>query len=168
MDIREVFARNLRRLRREKGWSQEGLAHEADVDRTYISALEREVYSASLDMVGKLAKVLDVEGRIITQAVAGTAPQTTTAPTSSLTLFISNKTRTLSICGRPFPAACSLRVSIHAFVKKATAIAFQPGPQIGVSIHAFVKKATGGDQLPSGVDMVSIHASAKKATDPSA
>ncbi len=61
MDIRAVFARNLRRLRREKGWSQEGLAHEADIDRTYVSALEREVYSASLDMVEKLAKVLDVE-----------------------------------------------------------------------------------------------------------
>jgi transcriptional regulator with XRE-family HTH domain len=61
MDIREVFAKNLRAFRHQRGLSQEALAHEAEVDRTYISALERGVYSASLDMLGKLAAVLDVE-----------------------------------------------------------------------------------------------------------
>lgn len=61
MDIREVFGRNLRVLRKERGLSQEALAHEADVDRTYISALERGVYSATIDMVDKLASVLGVE-----------------------------------------------------------------------------------------------------------
>jgi transcriptional regulator with XRE-family HTH domain len=61
MDVREVFAWNLRRLRHERGLSQEALAHDAEVDRTYISALERCVYSASIDMLGKLAAVFDVE-----------------------------------------------------------------------------------------------------------
>jgi transcriptional regulator with XRE-family HTH domain len=61
MDIRDVFARNLRRSRHAKGLSQEALAHEADVDRTYISSLERGVYAATIDMVGKLAEVLGVE-----------------------------------------------------------------------------------------------------------
>jgi transcriptional regulator with XRE-family HTH domain len=61
MEIREVFARNLRRRRHAKGLSQEALAHEADVDRTYISSLERGVYAATIDMVGKLADVLGVE-----------------------------------------------------------------------------------------------------------
>ena len=61
MDIREVFARNLRKARNAKGLSQEALAHEAEVDRTYISALERAVYSATIDMVEKLATVLNVE-----------------------------------------------------------------------------------------------------------
>jgi transcriptional regulator with XRE-family HTH domain len=61
MDIREDFARNLRKFRRQKGLSQEALAHEAGVDRTYISALERCVYSASIAMVEKLATVLGVE-----------------------------------------------------------------------------------------------------------
>lgn len=61
MDIREVFARNLRRYRRQKGLSQEALAHEAGVDRTYISALERNVYAASITMVAKLAVVLEIE-----------------------------------------------------------------------------------------------------------
>jgi transcriptional regulator with XRE-family HTH domain len=61
MDIREDFARNLRKLRRQRRLSQEALAHEAGVDRTYISALERSVYSASITMVEKLAMVLGVE-----------------------------------------------------------------------------------------------------------
>jgi transcriptional regulator with XRE-family HTH domain len=61
MDIREVFARNLRRNRHAKGLSQEALAHDAEMDRTYISSLERGVYSASIDTVAKLADVLGVE-----------------------------------------------------------------------------------------------------------
>ena len=61
MHIREVFARNLRKARNAKGLSQEALAYEAEIDRTYISALERGVYSATIDMVGKLAAVLEIE-----------------------------------------------------------------------------------------------------------
>jgi transcriptional regulator with XRE-family HTH domain len=61
MDIREVFARNLRKARNARCLSQEGLAHEANVDRTYVSALERGVYNATIVMVAKLAKALDVE-----------------------------------------------------------------------------------------------------------
>ncbi|HVB18368.1 MAG TPA: helix-turn-helix transcriptional regulator [Stellaceae bacterium] len=56
-----MFARNLRQARNARGLSQEALAYEADVDRTYISALERGVYGATIDMVDKLAKVLGVE-----------------------------------------------------------------------------------------------------------
>ena len=67
MSIREDFARNLRRLRHAKGLSQEALAYEADIDRTYISALERGVYSATIDMVAKLASVLDVEAAELLQ-----------------------------------------------------------------------------------------------------
>jgi len=61
MDIREIFARNLRKARKAAGLSQEELAHRADIDRTYISALERCVYAASIDVVGRLAKELGVE-----------------------------------------------------------------------------------------------------------
>ena len=75
MDIREVFARNLRKYRQAKGLSQEALAHEADVDRTYISALERSQYSASITMVDKLAKILGVEAADLLQR--GKAPRTT-------------------------------------------------------------------------------------------
>ena len=61
MDIREVLALNLRKGRRAKGFSQEELAHRAEIDRTYISALERCVYGAGIDVVDRLARVLGCE-----------------------------------------------------------------------------------------------------------
>lgn len=61
MSLRDVFARNLRRYRLAAQLSQEALAHEAGVDRTYISALERSVYSASIDMIERLASVLEID-----------------------------------------------------------------------------------------------------------
>ena len=60
MDIREVFARNLRRYRRAARLSQEELAHRSDLDRTYISSLERSVYAASIDVVDRLATALEI------------------------------------------------------------------------------------------------------------
>ena len=61
MEIREVLALNLRKLRQAQGLSQEELAHRAEIDRTYISALERSVYGASIDVVDRLARVLGVK-----------------------------------------------------------------------------------------------------------
>lgn len=61
MEMREVLAVNLRKLRRARGLSQEELAHRADIDRTYISSLERSVYAAGIDVVERLARALDVE-----------------------------------------------------------------------------------------------------------
>jgi len=61
MQIREIFAFNLKKYRRQRGVSQEELAHLADIDRTYVSALERQVYSASLDVIASIAKALEVE-----------------------------------------------------------------------------------------------------------
>jgi transcriptional regulator with XRE-family HTH domain len=60
MGIREILAANLRNLRQERGMSQEELAHRADIDRTYISALERTVYAASIDVLERLAIALEV------------------------------------------------------------------------------------------------------------
>ncbi len=61
MEIRDVFARNLRAIRQEKGISQEDLADRAGIDRTYISSLERSIYSASIDVADRLAVALGVE-----------------------------------------------------------------------------------------------------------
>ncbi len=61
MGIREVLAANMRRYRLAKGLSQEELAHRADIDRTYISSLERCVYGASIDVVDRIATAMDVE-----------------------------------------------------------------------------------------------------------
>jgi transcriptional regulator with XRE-family HTH domain len=61
MTLRQIFASNLRRIRSERELTQEKLADLAGIDRTYVSALERQVYSASLDTIEKLAEVLKVE-----------------------------------------------------------------------------------------------------------
>jgi transcriptional regulator with XRE-family HTH domain len=61
MDLREVFATNLRRLRHEKGLSQDDLAYEAEVSRSYLAQLEKGAYHASLKIVGRLADALEVE-----------------------------------------------------------------------------------------------------------
>jgi transcriptional regulator with XRE-family HTH domain len=61
MDLREVFARNLRRWRNQRGLSQDDLAYEAGVSRSYLSQLEKGAYYASLKIVGRLAEALNVE-----------------------------------------------------------------------------------------------------------
>ena len=61
MDLRQIFAANLRRLRHTKGLSQEDLAYEADVNRTYMSKLEKGASYPGLEIIGKLADVLAVE-----------------------------------------------------------------------------------------------------------
>lgn len=60
MALRHVFADNLRRARIAAGLSQEELADAAGVDRTYVSALERCKYAASLDVIERLATALSV------------------------------------------------------------------------------------------------------------
>ena len=61
MDLRQVFAVNLRRLRHARGLSQEELAHEANINRTYMSKIEKGGTWVGLEIIGKLAVVLEVE-----------------------------------------------------------------------------------------------------------
>jgi len=61
MRLRETVARNLRRLRQAKGLSQEELADRADINRNYVGMLEREQHAATIDMLEKLADVLETD-----------------------------------------------------------------------------------------------------------
>ena len=61
MDWRQVVAANLRKIRRERGFSQETLAYEADINRTYISKLEKGATWVGLEIIVKLSDVLGVE-----------------------------------------------------------------------------------------------------------
>ena len=67
MRLRTIFSRNLRTARQVAGLSQEKLAEEAGLDRSYISSLENERYSASLDAIEKIANVLKVEPQSLLQ-----------------------------------------------------------------------------------------------------
>lgn len=67
-EMKQIVARNLRRLRHERKMSQEELSFQAKVDRSYISQLETGGYSASVTMLGKLAKALGVDvGELLKQ-----------------------------------------------------------------------------------------------------
>jgi transcriptional regulator with XRE-family HTH domain len=65
----EALGRVLRRLRLERGLSQEALAHEADRHRTYVSLLERGRNSPSLLTIFRIADVLKVRPSEIVRLV---------------------------------------------------------------------------------------------------
>lgn len=59
MEARKIVAWNIRRLRVEKGLSQEALAIDAGIGRAYISGIERQSRNPSVDVLEKVAKTLD-------------------------------------------------------------------------------------------------------------
>jgi len=61
MDILKVFAQNVRYYRERLGISQEDFAEKCGLHRTYISAIERQKRSISLNNIQKIADALDIE-----------------------------------------------------------------------------------------------------------
>jgi transcriptional regulator with XRE-family HTH domain len=61
MDIKIQFGLKVKQLRNEKGWSQEALAHKADIDRTYLPGIESGKRNVSIVVIEKLAKALKVD-----------------------------------------------------------------------------------------------------------
>ncbi|WP_310352847.1 helix-turn-helix transcriptional regulator [Methylobacterium sp. BE186] len=75
MDGRARVAWHLRRLRTERGLSQESLAVDAAVDRTYVSGIERGTFNPSVDLIERLAKALAVDvAEFFTPVDASAAP----------------------------------------------------------------------------------------------
>ena len=61
MELRRIVAQNLRRLRQDRGLSQEELAGQAELNRNYVGMIEREENAPTVDTLEALAKVLNVE-----------------------------------------------------------------------------------------------------------
>ena len=61
MDSRGRLAWNIRRLRTGLRMSQDALAYDAGVDRTYVGGIERQEFNPSLDVLDRLAKSLRVD-----------------------------------------------------------------------------------------------------------
>lgn len=61
MDIVRVFGTNLRRLRIEKGYSQEKFAELCGLHRTYISDIECFTRNISIGNVQKIANALEID-----------------------------------------------------------------------------------------------------------
>jgi len=61
MDVQKVIAWNVRGLRTTQGVSQEALAVDAGIDRTYVSRLERGMENPTVAVLARLAEALDVQ-----------------------------------------------------------------------------------------------------------
>jgi transcriptional regulator with XRE-family HTH domain len=61
MDIRKHIGNKIKLLRLEKSYSQEELAYKAEIDRSYISDIEKGERNVSILIIEKLAKALEIE-----------------------------------------------------------------------------------------------------------
>jgi len=73
MDARGLVAWNLRRLRVARGIAQEALAVDAEIDRTYVSRLERNLENPTVAVLERVARALGTE---ITELFAKPKPGT--------------------------------------------------------------------------------------------
>lgn len=61
MKLRRLVAQNLRRIRRERGLSQEELADLAGLNRNYVGMIEREENAPTVDALEQLSEALNVD-----------------------------------------------------------------------------------------------------------
>jgi transcriptional regulator with XRE-family HTH domain len=61
MDLKEIMAVNLRRIRHDKQMTQEELAERAGLSSRYVGAIERADVAASVTVLGQIAEALGVE-----------------------------------------------------------------------------------------------------------
>lgn len=61
MSLGEIVAQNIRRIRRERGLSQEELASLVNINRNYVGMIERRENSPTIAMIERIAKALHVE-----------------------------------------------------------------------------------------------------------
>jgi transcriptional regulator with XRE-family HTH domain len=74
MNANLLVAQNLRRRRIEVGLSQEALAHEAGVDRTYVSRIERNLENCTVSVLEKFALAIGCDIRDFFAPVTGAEP----------------------------------------------------------------------------------------------
>lgn len=63
MDWGKIVGQNVRRLRVERKLTQEQLAHETEIDLTYLGGIERGRRNPSVAVLGKIARTLGVHPR---------------------------------------------------------------------------------------------------------
>jgi len=60
MELSDILARNVRRMRNETGMSQDEFADAVGIDRTYVSGIERGVRNPTIKILDKLSAALNV------------------------------------------------------------------------------------------------------------
>ena len=69
MDVRKQFGARVRALREARGWSQEELAEQAGLHRTYVSAVERGVRNPTVTVMARIAAALEVSLAVLVERV---------------------------------------------------------------------------------------------------
>ncbi len=59
--VRQVLAENIVALRHDRGWSQEALAFEAGLHRTFVAHVERQARNIAIDNLERIAVALGVQ-----------------------------------------------------------------------------------------------------------
>lgn len=70
MDLKEVMAKNLRRVRHDKKMTQEELADRAGLSMRYVGAIERGDVSASVTVLGQIADALEIEPGVLLKRIS--------------------------------------------------------------------------------------------------
>jgi transcriptional regulator with XRE-family HTH domain len=65
MDLKEVMAINLRRIRHDKDMTQEELAHRCGISVRYVGSIERASVAATVSVLGRIADALGVEPAVL-------------------------------------------------------------------------------------------------------
>lgn len=71
MDLKDVLATNLRRLRNESGRTQEEMAHHLGISFRYLGSIERGRVSPSVTMLGKIAAALAIDPCVLIRKLGG-------------------------------------------------------------------------------------------------
>jgi transcriptional regulator with XRE-family HTH domain len=61
MNIKQKLGKKIKLLRIEKGWSQEQLALNAELDRTYVPSIEKGERNISINVIEKIANAFQIE-----------------------------------------------------------------------------------------------------------
>jgi transcriptional regulator with XRE-family HTH domain len=61
MELRKILSKNVFKRRKELGFTQEELAHRADIDRTWVSTIETCKSGVTVDVIEKIAGALEIE-----------------------------------------------------------------------------------------------------------
>jgi transcriptional regulator with XRE-family HTH domain len=63
--LQQLIASNIREIRSKRGISQEELAFRAEVDRTYVSQLERGIANPSIQVLSRISEALEADLQVV-------------------------------------------------------------------------------------------------------
>lgn len=70
----EELGKRIRRRRNALGWTQEELADNAGIDRSYIGGVERGERNLTISVLGQICQALDCDIASVTKGIPGIAP----------------------------------------------------------------------------------------------